>query len=192
MKPTVTDAVDPEHTGPVTVTVARRARDGKEPEYEAWVRGICEAAQRFKGHLGVQVLRPSPRTDNEYVIIYRFDSFEHARAWERSDERARYLSELDELVEGETRVNKVTGLEVWFDLPEVPANVHPSQHKMALTLIGVVFSLLIILNVLLAPVLGEMHWVPRLLIVVILQVLLMTYIVMPRVTRLLKRWLYSA
>lgn len=180
-----------EEGGPVTVSVARRVRPGREADYENWVHGICGAAREFPGHLGVEVLRPGPRTNNEYVIIYRFDTFEHGRAWETSEARAANMSKLDGLVAAENR-KKVSGLEFWFDLPELPATAHPSQHKMALTLIGVVFSLLILLNLLLAPVLGELNWVVRTLIIVIFQVLLMTYVVMPKLTRLLKDWLYSS
>jgi antibiotic biosynthesis monooxygenase (ABM) superfamily enzyme len=49
--------------GPVTVSVARRVRPGREAQYEAWVRGITAAAARFPGHLGINVLRPSSLSD---------------------------------------------------------------------------------------------------------------------------------
>ncbi len=176
--------------GPVTVAVSRRIRPGMEKRYEDWVRGVTRAAQQWPGHLGVDVLRPSAATGGEYVIIYRFDTYAHSKAWEESDERARWTDRLDDLVEGDTRVRKVTGLEFWFDLPEVPVHAQPSPHRMALTLIVVVFLLLLAINLTLAPILDPLHWIPRLLVVVMLQVLLLTYVVMPRVTRLLRPWLF--
>lgn len=176
--------------GPVTVAVSRRIRPGMEEQYEEWVRGVTQAAQRWPGHLGVNVLRPSAATDGEYVIIYRFDTYAHSKAWEESEERTQWTARLDDLVEGDTKVRKVTGLEFWFDLPEVPVHAQPSQHRMALTLIVVVFLLLLAINLALAPLLDHLHWIPRLLVVVTLQVLLLTYVVMPKVTRLLKPWLF--
>ncbi len=177
--------------GPVTVAVSRRIRPGVEEQYEEWVRGVTQAAQQWPGHLGVNVLRPSAATQGEYVIIYRFDTYEHGRTWEESEERARWTARLNDMVEGDEQVRKVTGLEFWFDLPEVPVHAQASQHRMALTLIVVVFLLLLTLNLVLAPILNHLHWIPQLLVVVILQVLLLTYVVMPRVTRLLKPWLFQ-
>jgi len=177
--------------GPVTVSVARRVRPGREADYERWVSGIIGTASGFAGHQGASVLRPGPETDNQYVIIYRFDTYAHSRQWERSAERRAWLDSLDGMVEGEAQVKKVTGLEFWFDLPEVPAQATPSQHRMALTLMVVVFVMLSVLRWLLAPVIGGLPSLLQLLVVVVVQVLLLTYVVMPQVTRLLKGWLYG-
>ena len=65
-----------------------------------------------------------------------------------------------------------------------------ASRKMALVLVGVVFTLVLALNLLLAPLLEGMALWQRILTIVTLQVMLMTYLVMPRVTRLLRPWLY--
>lgn len=177
--------------GPVTVSIARRVKPGHERDYEAWISGISRTASAFPGHLSVNVLRPSEATGGDYVIIYRFDSYAHCRAWEDSPERAEWVARLADLVEGEAAVKRVTGVEFWFDLPEVPAAAHPSPHKMALTLIVVVYCIVLPLNIVFATPLGMLPFWARTLVVVVTQVLLMTYIVMPRVTRLLKPWLFG-
>ena len=137
--------------GPVTTSISRKVIPGREADYEAWVQGITAQALTFSGHMGVNVIRPTPPS-SEYVSIFRFDTYTHSRDWEESAIRAEWLARLEGITEGEDLVEKGTGLEFWFSLPELPA-AHPSPHKMAL-------------------------------------VLLMTYLVMPRVTRLLKSWLY--
>lgn len=175
---------------PVTVSVSRKVRPGREDDYEAWVRGISAVAAGFPGHQGVSVLRPSPATDNKYVLIYRFDSYAHAHLWEVSDERKNWIEKLDGLVEGEADYKKVTGLEFWFDLPEVPVAAKASPHKMAFTLVVVVFVLVYALQLAIGPMLAPWPLWARVLLGVTVQVLLMTYVVMPRVTRLLKGWLY--
>lgn len=177
-------------SGPVTVSLSRRVVPGKEADYEAWLRGITAEAVTFPGHMGVNVIRPTPPS-REYISIFRFDNYQHSRAWEGSAVRAQWLDRLEGLVEGETAVEKGTGLEFWFSLPELPA-AHPSPHKMALVLLVVVYVLVLILNYLLVPLAATWPAQARVFLVVLSQVLLMTYVVMPRVTGLLKGWLYGA
>ena len=141
--------------------------------------------------MGVSILRPSEKTDGRYVLIYRFDSWANCEAWERSETRSLWTAQLSEIVEGQTETRRVTGLEAWFDLPEVPAAKHPPQWKMALTLIVVVFLIVFPLQLTILPLTeGWPHW-SRTLSIAVIQVVLMTYLVMPRVTRALKGWLFA-
>lgn len=192
--PTATPTPEPEpgDATPVTVAVSRRVRPGREADYEAWVHGVIAAAARFEGHQGVNILRPSPETGGRYVLIYRFDTWAHCDAWERSAIRADWVARLDEIVEGAAQTKRVSGLEFWFDLPQVPASAQAPRHKMALVLIVVVFALVYPLQIWLGPLLaGWPHWA-RTLAIASVQVLVMTYLVMPRVTALLKGWLFRA
>jgi len=177
---------------PVTVSIARKVRLGAEADYEDWLRRISQVAINFPGHQGVHILKPSAKTGGEYVLIVGFSSYTHQKSWEESSERQTFLDELEQkrLIEGETQIKKVSGLEFWFSLPEVPANAHPNRHKMAIVLIVVVFSLLLLINFALGPWLNALPFILKLAVMVIGQVLLMTYLVMPAVTRVLKTWLY--
>ena len=184
-------AVEPGQEGPVTVSISRRVLPGREAEYEDWLHRIIEAASHFPGHLGVNILRPSGKTGGRYVLIYRFDTWEHCEDWEASDTRARMVGDLDGIVLGETEMRRVTGLEAWFDLPEVPAQKHAPQWKMAIVLIVVVFVVVYPLQLLILPMTSAWpHWA-RTLTIAVIQVLLMTYVLMPKVTRLLRRWLFA-
>ncbi len=175
-------------SGPVTTSISRRVVAGRESDYEHWVKGITAEALRFPGHMGVNLIRPKPPS-REYVSIFRFDSFQHSRDWEESPVRAEWLERLKGITEGEDDVQKGTGLEFWFTLPELPS-AHPPPHKMALVLLVVVYALLLPINVFLTPLMADWPMPVRLFLVVLLQVLLMTYLVMPQVTRILKPWLY--
>jgi uncharacterized protein len=177
--------------GPVTVSVARKAVAGKEKEYEQWISGITQSAAKFPGHMGTNVLRPSDATRGEYVIIYRFDTYANACNWEQSEERSTWLEKVKPLVQGEAVRRKVTGFEFWFDLPSVPVTHAPSRQKMAVVMIVVVYVLVLSLSTLLGPLIGELAFWQKLLIIIPVQVGLMTYVVMPWVTRMLKGWLYS-
>jgi uncharacterized protein len=178
--------------GPVTVSVSRKAIAGKEKEYEDWISGITQSASKYPGHMGSNVLRPSDATKGEYVIIYRFDNYPNACRWEESKERSEWLEKVKSLVQGEAVRRKVTGFEFWFDLPSVPVTHAPSRQKMAVVMVIVVYMLVLSLSTLMAPIIGDFAFWQKLLVIIPMQVILMTYVVMPRVTKLLKSWLYAS
>ena len=183
--------VEPGKEGPVTVSMSRRVKPSFEAEYEAWISSVIKAASRFEGHQGANILRPSQRTDGCYVLIYRFDNWAHCNAWEKSDIRADHVAKLEGIVEGEATTTRVTGLEFWFELPEVPVTAKAPQWKMALVLIAVVFVLVYPLQVVLLPLMPGWPHPVKTLVIVVIQVLLMTYFFMPKVTGMLKSWLFK-
>ena len=71
-------------TGPLTVVVTWRVRQGCEREFEAWRREISAAALEFPGHMGIDVIIPTG-DELEYVVIFRFDTYTHLRTWQESD-----------------------------------------------------------------------------------------------------------
>lgn len=184
--------IDTTDTTPVTVSIARKVRHGAEKEYEDWLHRLSKVAVNFPGHQGVHILKPSSKTGGEYVLVVGFDSYAHQRTWEGSDERKQFLDELDskDLVEGAAEIKTVSGLEFWFQLPEVPVHAKPNRHKMALVLMVVVFGLLISINFAFGFWLNTLPVAAKLAVMVVGQVLMMTYLVMPAVTRLLKSWLF--
>lgn len=182
----------PGEEGPVTVSISRKVKPNREADYEAWLKGIGEVARTFEGQQSVNILRPSSQTNGEYVVIYHFDNYENCRKWEESAERQAWVDKLSDLVEGDATYSKQTGLEFWFDLPTLPSAVKPSPHKMALTLVVVVFSIIYPFQFFVGPHLNFLPLWAKVLLVVTAQVLLMTYVVMPRVTHLLRHWLFKA
>ena len=178
--------------GPVTVTVRRKVLPGKEAEYESWLHETADGASFFPGMMGVNFIRPDGGQQKDYVSIFRFDTYRNLQNWEESEQRADGLKRVKGLVvEEETETQQVTGLEFWFNLPDVPVNMVPSPHKMALVLIVVVFMLVLAMNLIFESVLAEFPMIVRIALVVIVQVMLMTYVIMPQVTRLIQPWLYS-
>ena len=175
--------------GPVTTTVTRRIKPGHEAAYEAFLAGISGAARTFPGHLGVEVFRPTPGQGGEYRTVYRFDSLAHLQGWLDSPERAAWLARAEAHVAGPMRTQVLTGLESWFTLPSQPG-VPPPPYKMALVTWATIFPLITGVVVATAPLLGPLPLVVRLAVTTGVTVPLMTWVVMPRVTRLLHRWLY--
>jgi uncharacterized protein len=177
-------------TGPVTTTVTRRVKPGHEAAYEGFLEGIIAAASRFPGHLGAEVFRPQTAAAGEYRVVYRFDTAQHLHAWLDSPEHAAWLQQAEPHVIGPLRRQVLTGLEAWFTLPTQPGLPPPPRYKMALVTWATIFPLITLVVVATAPLVGRLPLVARLAVTTGVTVPLMTWVVMPRVTRLLHRWLY--
>lgn len=185
-----------EADAPVTVVITRRVRPGREADYEAWLRRLQQEARGLSGYLGVTTQRPDAAGPREYVSVIRFDSLANLQAFERSELRRRHLAEVAGMVEGDAVWQRLTGLEFWFTPPPGTVVPQPSRGRMALLMIAVVFVLVLSIGTLVgraAAVLPVPVPYPlRLLVTIVLEVLLMTYWLMPRLTRHLARWIYPS
>ena len=180
---------------PVTYIIRRRVKTDCQTEFELWLTGINQVALKFDGHLGVNVIRPSDATAGDYVIIWRFASYANLKKWEDSTVRKDWLDKSWHLSTGLPRIQKLTGLEFWFTPPSgAAATAPPPKHKMAVVVMLALYPLLMILHLLLNPVfvLVPLPYPLQLLITVIIAVLIMTFFLMPFMTRLFAKWLYSA
>jgi antibiotic biosynthesis monooxygenase (ABM) superfamily enzyme len=200
--------------GPVTVVVTRIAKKDKIREFEEWMDGIIHEAMRFEGHMGVNVIRPSDLSNPEYVIIFRFNTFENLAKWENSETRREWLAKSKEVTEGEPVVEKQTGLEIWFTPPRsrsgggsikgdkaaaplpppsssttTAAIAPPPRYKMAIIITAIIFVLVSILIPQIRQLTTGLHIHLSTFIGVVIMVLLMTYVIMPFLTRLLGPWL---
>ncbi len=174
---------------PVTLTVERRVARGRELEFEDWARGALAAASRWEGFLGGGLLRPGP-SHREWHLVYRFATPRTLSAWEGSTERRRWLDRLPELAE-ETGKHRVTGLETWFELPGRTAPAPPRWKMAIVTWLGVV-PLAIFFGLVVTPLVADLPTTLRVLILPTIFVPTMTWLIMPRMTRLFSGWLYPS
>lgn len=174
----------------VTVVISQVVKPGCESAYEAWLKDITSVSRTYLGHLGTNVIRPQPGIRTEYVIIFRFDSYENLKVWMESRDREYWLTQAQYLVQSDPHVQQISGLEAWFSLPGKPLKT-PPRYKTALLTWVVVYVLINLLNTLLRPLLGNLPPLLFSLIISVLMVLLLTYVVMPKVTRLFSSWLYG-
>ena len=176
---------------PVSVVVTLRVKSGCENAFEQWLHDMATDAMNFEGHIGVNVIRPKPGS-GEYTFIYRYRTSAQLKEWLDSEVRARRLAEVAPLCEGARDEQQLTGMETWFTLPDKPPPMKPPpRHKMAAMTLIAVFPIITVLNMFVVPHLSALPSLIRVLVVCISIVLLMTYLVMPLLTRLFFGWLYS-
>ena len=175
----------------VTAVISHQILPGRESGYEQWLKGIAADARTFEGHLGVSIFRPQPGQSPDYVSVLRFESCHHLKTWLESDICRDWIERVKPLIREPERIEVLTGLEAWFDLPHRPLQPPPPRYKMALvTWVGVLIATTII-GRLLAPLAAYLPAFLLSLLATGLTVLALTYFLMPNLTRLFYPWLYS-
>lgn len=177
---------EPEHREPVTVVLSWDVAHGREADFEAWARRINQAASRFPGHRGATWFRPEGAGRRYYTVV-RFTDQARVEAWMDSRERRELIRQLHG-VATEYR-HQTTGLETWFNLPDQTAPA-PARWKMVLVTFAAVYPMSLLFSGLAAPRVQMWPLVLRSLLFPLVLVPLLTYVVMPYLSRLLRRWLY--
>ena len=178
---------------PVTVSFTRRADPAHAVEMTTWIRAGLTMAEGFPGFLGGGWVRPRHGAD-EWHMLCRFSSPATLAAWEASPERRWWLGSAQGLAEV-TRTERRTGIEGWFDAPveaatELPAGPGaPPRWKQAVTIWMVFFPLNLLATVTLGRLLADTNVVLRVAVTTLTLTPIMTYLLLPWVTRRLHRWL---
>lgn len=175
---------------PVTVTVSRNVKPGCETQFEALVSEVARAAEAFPGHLGTIVFRPSG-DNHDYRVIYKFDCMSHFHQWQISTIRADKYRAIDPLLSKPLHLQILTGLETWFDLPgsQCPL-VPPPRYKMAIVSWLAIYPLVVLILESLNFILIHLPIPLKAAIITLICIPTMTYVLMPRMTRLFSKWLY--
>lgn len=174
---------------PVATVFTHRVADDKVPDYLVWRRKAIAAQAHYPGYLATEFLEPHGKMD-EWVDVVRYDSLEDLEHWMESKERRDLLKELDGVVESR-HAHRVTGLEGWFAMnrPGETATAPPSW-KQALAVLLALYPTVMALTFL-NPLWQNRSLSVRMLFGNILSVALLTWLVMPAVSRLLGFWLSS-
>ena len=181
-----------EEEQPVTVVVSRRVRPGCEAAYETWLQRLLDSVRDWPGYLGTTVQRPGPGAPREYTSVFRFATLAHLQAFEQSGLRRDALLAVAPLVEADARWTQLSGFELWFAAPTGTIVPQPSRARMALLMTVVVYVLVLSLGAVVGRILGDVPFPVRLLVTIVIEVALMTWVIMPRLTRALARWIYPA
>jgi uncharacterized protein len=176
---------------PITVVVRRRVKPGREAEFETAMREFIGFALASPGHLDIHVLRPAGTPPADYTVVDKFATAEARRAFKESSDYQKWMQRLRALTDGDPQIEEMGGLAGWFTLPERPNTKPPTKIKMAfVTFLGVYP-----LATALPRVFGDLlsGWHPLLLNIVVNAAVvgLLTWVVMPLLTRLFARWLFG-
>ena len=160
--------------------VVRNVLPKRLAEFEEWAREMTTFAQTFAGFLGTSIIRPRDAARPEYVIVVRFDSYDHLKTFMDSPERAEYIKHSEPFTMGEISVQEMNGFESFFSLPGTTATARPpARYKMAILTLLVIYPTLLGISTIIGMLFRGYPRPLTILLTAILMVLLMTWLLMP-------------
>lgn len=172
----------------VNILITRRVRPEARAEFERAVRDWIPQAVQFPGHLGVFMLKPGSASD-EYGALLRFQSRADWHAFEEWPPYRRFLADIRPMLAAEPKAQPLHGLEAWFTPTDRPG---PPRWKMALlTWVGV-NAMVLAARALMGSIAGAWPAAALFLTTNTIVVVMLTWVVMPRLTRWARPWLTPA
>jgi antibiotic biosynthesis monooxygenase (ABM) superfamily enzyme len=173
---------------PIHIAITRRVRPGREAEFQAALREFFQASFAHGGVLGATMIVPPLGSDaREFGILRTFatekerDDFYASPIFKAWEAKCQPLTETDSWTS-----RRLHGLEAWFRSPQNP----PPLWKMAIATFAGVFPTATILNLTLGRAIQPWPFILGSAVFNAAMVALLTWIVMPLVTRALHGWLH--
>ena len=188
-------ATPPPASASVTVSITRAVDPARFTEASEWVQYGINLAHKYPGFLGSGWVRGS-QDSATWNMLYRFADDVSLAAWENSDERNEWLEAATDLVLN-AHVEKRTGIEGWFDgMQPAPAGgttlLPPPRWKQAVSIwlgffpLNLTFTLI---TTQLVPGWNDLPIALKVLLTTLMLTPLITYVVLPFITRMLRPWL---
>ena len=168
--------------------VRRRVKPGCVPAYEALVRAMFDDARKFPGYLSAELIPPATG-DDEYQIVQRFATEADLERWSASDVRAAWMERLAPVADGDPEYRLLNGLDAWFAPAAVPVAKMPARWRMTLVSWLGIYPTVALLLTFVAPHLEFLPALVRIGVITVLVAVLMSYVIMPRLTRWMGWWL---
>jgi antibiotic biosynthesis monooxygenase (ABM) superfamily enzyme len=175
----------------VTTVVTHRVPLEEVDEFLAWQERLRLAENMFPGYRGSEIFRPIEGLQDEWTMLYRYDSAADLDRWLTSSERRQLLDEGKKFSEfGMHTIDSSFGN--WFAFDEGGGQAAPpSNVKTAIAVWVGLYPTVTLLSLAMAP--ARLPLWQGMLIGNLLSSSVMTFVTMPLyVNRLLKRWLYPA
>jgi len=181
----------PEHGA--TVVISHRVQEGKHSDYEAWLNEVRPSVQTSPGHLDWHLVRPIAELTSTYTVIIRFDTEENLRRWMASSQRQNHIERVRPLLAKDDEYSIRSGLDFWF-LPVNAGIKVPVKWKQFLITWSAIFPLSLGVPLMIAPTLRILNFPNNRFVTVLLStgviVFLMTYVIMPHYSRIVRKWLF--
>jgi uncharacterized protein len=170
----------------VTEVISRNIAAGHEKDYDDWLERFMISERQFPGYLGTTILAPGGNISSLRYVINRFADQASLDAWENSEVALSLIEEVSKY----STLQRVTGLETWFNLPNLKTISAPPKWKMAIVSFIAAYSISSVAHYILNIYLGQQRPLLTEILMTVILVIALTYFAMPLLSRLLRRWLY--
>lgn len=170
----------------VTAVMSQRVRPDAWDEFRRAHAQITLVMRDFDGFLSCELAEPVPGIQDDHVVVFAFDSRRNLDRWLESDERQKVLALIEPLIEGDRTLNVVGGFAGWF---RMDSSREPRRWKQAVVVLIALYPTTLLLGYLQRTFTPDAPWIPALFVSNVVGIAILTWILMPFVTRLLSRWL---
>lgn len=177
---------------PVVLAVTDRVPNRARERYESLVRELHGMLRRQPGFLSADTVRHAREQLTEYTVLLRFKDRSSAEAWKSIPALRSKLDEVCKLTGGPARVVEAAGLEMWVDHPPGVGPALPAYWKRVSLSVLAVYPSLLLLMAISRPLIGSLTEPLQVLIIVVVLSGLLTWPIMPLLTRVLRSWLTPA
>lgn len=172
---------------PIHVAITRRAKSGREAEFQQALRDFFRTSFDHGGVLGATMIVPPPGSDSrEFGILRTFADERERDDFYASPTFKAWEARCEPLTESQAwSCRPLHGLEAWFRSPHQP----PPRWKMAIATFLGVFPVAMVLQLTLGPWIQDWPFLFRNAVFNAAVVVVLSWMVMPVVTRILRNWL---
>jgi antibiotic biosynthesis monooxygenase (ABM) superfamily enzyme len=173
-------------TGEARIVSSYRLAEGAEGEHLLIHKRMLDALSQFPGFVEREILDAVEGIQAETVVILTFHTPEDLRSWLDSDERSEILADLDRITEGSLTTNVVGGFAGWF-----PAQAEHGvrKWKQAVVILAALFPVSLAASLFRTWAFPDLPLVPSVLFANIVGIVVLTWLLMPPLTRALDGWL---
>ena len=93
----------------VTIVTQTRVRPDRTNDFTTWQQQASDAASKFPGFVGQQVIPPDPPQQVDWVILQKFTTMVQAQAWLRSKDRLDLVETAQPMLVGRDDVHIIEG-----------------------------------------------------------------------------------
>lgn len=177
---------EPGHgAGQVTAVVSKRVPAGSLRAFRHAQADLDDVMRSFPGFVRSEISEPMPGVQDDHVTLFTFDSRQNLDNWLRSDERSVALGLLDDLIEGNFTLSVVSGFGGWFE----EQGHAPARWKQAVTVLVALFPTLLVLREVQNVIAPDVPWLPALFVSNVASIAILTWVLMPLLTKWLQPWL---
>lgn len=180
------------HLDAVSAVITYRISPSGKEEFSNGLKKLINSLRLAEGYLGSKVICRIASGVVEFLFIVTFDTEERLSNWQKSPEVCEWEHEATALfIEGPRR-DTFRGAEIWCVLNDSAQAVDPPpKYKLAIMSWLGIFPLVSLFLGIGGPYLNRMTFWPRVIVLTVVIVALMTYVVTPWLKRRLEGWLQS-
>ena len=175
---------------PITVVRIHYVQQGCEARFETEFNRYLQEFTAIPGNLGLFIFRPGKYHDGVYRVVYKFASRTELDRWHTSPTYLEWIETEKKLTIAPPATKEITGLETWFTLPGQNVVKPPTKVRQAVVTWFAVLPVSIFISLATGPFLDDAPFLIQKMVFVTLLVSLLTWVVMPVVSRIAAPFLY--